>query len=100
MRLAKAELAERVSAGVQAGVWMAAAGVIGLIAFFLVIQAIVFGIASLGLAMHWACLIVAVVLAIIAAALFFYGRSNARETMRPSRAIEQIEKDMHTVRSN
>jgi len=40
------------------------------------------------------------VLAIIAAALFFYGRSNARETMRPSRAIEQIEKDMHTVRSN
>ncbi len=99
MRLAKAELSERINAGVQAGVWMAAAGLMGLIAFFFVIQAIVFGIASLGLAMHWSCLIVAVVLAIVAAALFFYGRSNARETLRPSRVIDQIEKDIRTVRS-
>jgi uncharacterized membrane protein YqjE len=99
VRLAKAEFSERVSAGMQAGVWMAAAGFLGLIALLLVIQAIVFGIASFGIAMHWACLIVAVALAIIAAALFFYGRSNARETVKPSRTIDQIEKDIRTVRS-
>jgi len=100
MRLAKAEISEKVSGFAQAGIWMAATGLLGLMAFFLLLQAIVFGIASLGLAMHWSCLIVAVALAAIAAALFFYGRSLARSSLSPDRTLNQISQDLRTIRSS
>ena len=99
IRLAKAEISAKLSAGIAAGVWMAAAGFVALIAVVLVIQALVFFIASFGIAMHWACLIVALVLLVAAGALFFYGRSLARESFRPMRTVEQINKDIHAIRS-
>ena len=54
LRLARAEMSEKLSVKVRAGVWMMVAGLFGLIAFFLLIQAAVFGIASFGIALHWA----------------------------------------------
>jgi VIT1/CCC1 family predicted Fe2+/Mn2+ transporter len=98
LRLARAEMTESVKAGLQAGIWMAAAGVLGLIAALLVIQAIVFGLASLGLGVGWASLIVAVVLGIAAAAAFFYGRSLARDSLRADRTVRQINRDITAVR--
>ena len=62
IRLAKAEVTEKISAKLQASVWMVAAAVEGLIAALLVIQGIVFAIASFGLALHWSCLLVAAAL--------------------------------------
>ena len=99
IRLAKAEISAKLSAGIAAGIWMAAAGFVALIAVLLVIQALVFFIASFGIAMHWACLIVALVLLAAAGALFFYGRSLARESFGPMRTVEQINKDIHAIRS-
>jgi hypothetical protein len=99
VRLAKAEISAKVSAGIAAGIWVAAAGFVALIAVLLGIHALVFFIASFGIAMHWACLIVALVLLIAAGALFFCGRSLARESFGPMRSFEQINKDIHAIRS-
>ena len=98
IRLARAEVTAAISGKVQAGIWMAAAGLLGFIALLLLIQAIVFGIASLGLGVHWASLIVAVVLAAAAAGAFFYGRSLAQEPLAPNRTIRQIHEDIGAVR--
>ena len=63
IHLAKAELSEKLSAKLRAGVWIGVAAGLGLIAALLVIEGIVFGIATFGIALHWSCLIVAAVLA-------------------------------------
>jgi hypothetical protein len=98
MRLAKAEISQKISTKIQAGVWMAVAGMLGLIAGLLVVQAAVFFVASFGIAMHWSCLIVAAVLAAGAAIAFFRGRADAREELVPSRTINQIKQDIATTK--
>jgi hypothetical protein len=94
IRLAKAEVTEKISSKLQASVWMVAAGLLGLIAALLVIQGIVFAIASFGLALHWSCLLVAAVLAVAGAAAFYRGRSLAQEGLVPERTVNQIAKDI------
>ena len=98
MRLARAELSAKISTKIQAGVWMSAAGVLGLIAALLVVQAAVFGIASYGIALHWSSLIVAGVVAAIAAIFFFKGRSDAKEELAPTRTINQVKRDIATAK--
>jgi hypothetical protein len=98
MRLARAELSAKLNTKLMAGAWFSAAGFLALVAALLVVQAIVFAIASFGLAMHWSCLIVAVVLAALAAAFFFKGRENAKEEITPTRTINQIQRDISTVK--
>jgi hypothetical protein len=98
MRLARAELSAKLSTKLQAGIWMSVAGVLGVVAALLVVQAAVFAIASVGIAMHWSCLIVAGVLAAIAAAAFFKGRADAREELTPTRTIHQINQDIRATK--
>jgi hypothetical protein len=98
VRLARAEVTAAISAAVQAGVWMAAAGLLGLIAALFLLQAIVFGIASLGIGVGWASLIVAVLLGAAAAGAFFYGRSLAKGSVAPKRTLRQINEDIGAVR--
>jgi len=98
MRLARAEMSAKISTKLQAGVWMGAAGLLGLIALLVLIEALVFGIASFGLALHWSCLIVAAVLGAGAAAAFFRGRANAQEELTPTRTINQITQDIATTK--
>ena len=67
MRLAKAEIANKITLGLRAGVWMSVAAALCIIALLLVVQALIFGLsAATGLALHWSSLIVAAVLAAIA----------------------------------
>jgi len=94
MRLARAEMSAKISTKLQAGIWMGAAGLLGLIALLVLIEALVFGIASFGIALHWSCLIVAAVLGAGAAAAFFRGRANAQEELTPSRTINQVKQDI------
>jgi hypothetical protein len=99
LQLAKAEISSKISTKINAGIWMSAAGVLGLIAVIILIQAIIFGIASYGIAMHWACLIVAAVLAVVAALSFLKGRADAQEQqLMPDRTIHQIKRDISTVK--
>ena len=94
IRLAKAEVAQNVTARLQASAWMVGAGVLGLIAALVLVEAAVFAIASFGLALHWSCLLVAGVLAAAAAAAFFHGRSAAEGELLPSRTLNQVSKDI------
>jgi hypothetical protein len=98
MRLARAELSAKISTKIQAGVWMSLAGVLGLIAVLLLVQAAVFAIANHGISLHWASLIVAGVVAVIATIFFAKGRSDAKEEMAPSRTINQVKRDIATVK--
>jgi Putative Actinobacterial Holin-X, holin superfamily III len=98
LRLAKAEISAKISTKLSAGIWMSAAGVLAIMAGFIVLQAIVFAIASYGIAMHWSCLIVAGGLAAFAAIAFLKGRADAREDLTPGRTINQIKQDISTAK--
>jgi hypothetical protein len=95
MRLVRAELSENLANGIRAGVWMLVAGVLAIVAVFLVIQAIVLGLsAATGIALHWSCLIVAAMLAAAAGAAFAKGKADVPGELTPGRAIHQIKQDI------
>ena len=98
MQLAKAEITEKITSRMRASIWMVAAGVLALIAGLLVVEAAVFAIASFGLALHWACLVVAAVLAAAAIAAFSYGRSAMDDDLIPKRSVRQISQDIRTAK--
>ena len=94
MRLAKAEIANKITLGLRAGVWMSVAAVFGMIALLLLVQTCVFGLsAATGLALHWSSLIVAAVLGAIAAASFAKGKADT-PSLAPDRAVHQVKRDI------
>ena len=94
MRLAKAEIADKITLGVRAGVWMLVAAALGIIALLLVIEACVFGLsAATGLALHWSSLIIAAALSVIAAASFAKGKADT-PSLAPDRAVHQVKRDI------
>ena len=95
MQLARAELSEKLSISIRAGVWMSAAAVLAVASGFLIVQASVLGLsAATGIALHWSCLIVAAVLAAAAGAGFSKGRADVPEQLTPDRAINQVKQDL------
>jgi hypothetical protein len=98
IRLAQVEFSEKIKDGVKASVWMILAGFLALISFFILIEAAIFGIASLGLKLHWSCLIVATTIGAAAAGSFFYGRSTMPDTLVPARSVREINEDIRTVK--
>jgi hypothetical protein len=98
IRLAKAEVAEKVTSKVRSGVWMVTAGFFGLLVALLVVEAAVFALASVGFQLYWACLMVAAILAAAGAACFYHGRSLAEEDLAPRRALAQIAQDIKTAK--
>jgi hypothetical protein len=98
IQLAKAEITDKITSRLRASVWMVAAGYLGLIAALQVVEAAVFALASLGLELHWACLLVAAVLAAAGAAAFYHGRSVAETELLPTRSVRQITQDIKTAK--
>jgi hypothetical protein len=98
IRLAKAEVTENISSKLQAGVWMTVAAFFGLLTAVLVVEAAVFAIASFGLPLYWACLLVAAVLGATGTASFYHGRSLAEDELAPRRAMRQVEQDIKTAK--
>jgi hypothetical protein len=94
MRLARSEVSGKISLQLQGGAWMGAAAGLAVLALLLVIEAVVFAIASTGIGPYWACLIVAAGLAIVAGAAFFKGRADARGGLAPVRTIRQLKQDV------
>jgi hypothetical protein len=95
MRLARAELSEKLSITIRAGVWMSVAAVLAILAAVLVVQACVLGFsAATGIALHWSSLIVAAVLAAAAGAVFAKGKADVPEQFAPDRAINQVKQDI------
>ena len=98
IQLAKAEITDKITSRLRASVWMVSAGFLGLIAALLVVEAAVFALASLGLEVHWACLLVAAVLAAAGAAAFYHGRSVAESELLPTRTVRQVTQDIKTAK--
>jgi hypothetical protein len=98
IRLARSELAEKISARLQASAWMVAAGLLGLIAALLIVEAAVLAIASYGVALHLACLLMAAILAATGAAVFYHGRTLADDDILPTRSVRQVTRDIETAK--
>jgi putative superfamily III holin-X len=98
IRLARAEIGEKISARLQATVWMAAAGLLGLIVALLVIEGIVFALVSWGLSPALSCMLVAAVVALLAIILFLRARSMAAEDLLPVRTARQFSQDIKTAK--
>src|SRR6266508_1207835 len=98
VQLAKAEVTEKIASGLRTSIWMVAAAVLGLIAVLLLVEAVVFAIASFGLALHWSCLLVAAVLAAGAAAAFYHARSLVEGDFLPTRTTKQVTQDIETAK--
>lgn len=97
IRLARAEIVHKLTLGVRGGVWMAVAGVLGFLAVIFVLEGAVFAIASTGIALYWACFIVAAVLLLIAAGAFISGRSQAEAEFAP-RTARQLGATLRTAK--
>jgi len=98
IRLARAELTEKMQSAIRAGAWTAVAGLLGLTAVFFLLEAAVFALVTWGLAVYWACLVVAGVLAACGGVAFAVGRSGAPQDVFPNRSIKQISADVRTVK--
>ena len=98
LRLAGAEVSAKIAAKLHAGIWLSTAGLLGLLALLACLEGVILLIASYGLALHSASFIVAAVLAAAAGLFVLRGRSDARETMVPTRAVHQIKKDISTAK--
>jgi Putative Actinobacterial Holin-X, holin superfamily III len=95
MRLARAELSEKLSITIRAGVWMSVAAVLAILAALLVVQACVLGLsAATGIALHWSSLMVAALLAAGGGAAFAKGKADVPEQLAPDRAINQVKQDI------
>ncbi|MEA2934168.1 MAG: hypothetical protein QOD74_814 [Variibacter sp.] len=98
VRLAKAELSANVSAKVRAGVWMSVAALFGVFVLLLLVQALVFWIASRGFSLHAASLMTAVGFGVLALLAFMKGRADAGRDLAPTRTIQQVRQDISTVK--
>ena len=95
MRLARAELSEKLSISLRAGAWMSGAAFLAVVAALLVVQACVLGLAAAtGLALHWSSLIVAAALGALAGAVFAKGKADVPGQLTPERAINQVKQDI------
>lgn len=98
LRLARTEILQKLTLGLQAGAWFAIAGALGFFAVVLVLEALVFGIAAAGLPLWGSCLLVAFVLYFLAAIAFFHARRQSSEDMTPVRSARQFTRAIGTVR--
>jgi hypothetical protein len=97
IRLAQAEISEKISHKLRAGAWLSATAIAGLTVVMLVVEALVFGIAAYGIAIHWACLIVAAMMAAIAGTAFFLGKADVEESVAPTRSMHNLKRDFSTA---
>lgn len=97
-RFAREEISSKLASKLQASVWMSIGIAVGLIAVILVAQALVFGIASYGIAIHWSCLIVSGILLVVAAMFFFKGRADAKGDLLPTQTLRQIRRDISVAK--
>lgn len=98
IKLARLELSKKLSLRLRAGIWMGGAAGLGVLAILVILEGIIFGIASFGIALHWSCLIVAAALAILAAIAYAIGHANAKENLIPSRTLHQVKQDVASVK--
>jgi VIT1/CCC1 family predicted Fe2+/Mn2+ transporter len=98
LRLVRAEVSEKIGARLQGVIWMAAGGVVALVALLFFLAGLVFALIAWGLSPYLSCFLVAAALAILAVILFSYGRTSLTEDLLPSRTVRQLNQDIKTVK--
>jgi len=98
LRLARAELSDKLATKLRAGMWLSGAAVLGFITAILLAQALVVWISSLGFSLHSSCLIVAAATAAGAVLAYFMGRADAREELTPERTLRQFNQDIQKTK--
>jgi hypothetical protein len=98
IRLARAEIAHKLTIRLRAGAWMAVAGLLAVTAFLLIVEGVVFALVSAGFAIAWSCLIVAALLVALAAFTFYVGRARVADNFTPMRTVRQFNEIMKTAK--
>jgi hypothetical protein len=100
LRLARAEIAHKLTLGVHAGIRMAVAAVLAIVGVLLVIEGVVFALAATGLPLHWSCFVVAAILLVAAAIAFYSGRAAGTEDWTPVRTVRQFNETIRTAKEH
>ena len=98
IQLARTELSHKLSTKVRGGYWMLTAAFLLLLGAAVFCQAAVIWIATFGIALHMACLLVGASLLALAALTYLVGRGDVSEDLAPERSIHQIKEDIRTTK--
>jgi hypothetical protein len=98
LRLARAELSSNLSAKFRGVVWLALAGLFGLLALALLLDALVAWITTFDVSLHIAFLMVGAGVALLAVFAYFAGRDQIQAELAPSRTISQVKQDIETTK--
>jgi hypothetical protein len=98
LRLARAELSSNLSAKLRGGAWFALAGALGFLALALILGALVAWVTTYGVSLHFAFLIVAGGVALLAILSYFAGRTEAQSELAPTRTISNVKQDIETTK--
>ena len=98
LRLARAEIAEKLANKVRAGFWMIASALLAFVAVLLLTAGLVIWISTLGISLPASCVIVAIAAAAISGIAYYTGRTDAREGFAPERTIHQLNRDIQETK--
>jgi uncharacterized membrane protein YqjE len=98
IRLAKAEVTESITTKLVAGIWIGAGLLSAFLAMLLMLEGIAFILIRAGMAAHWACFLMALVIALLAAGFFVKGRASLAEPIAPRRAVRNVNRDIKTAK--
>ena len=100
LHLVRAELSFKLARKLRGGVWMLAAALLLVVAAGVFAQALVIWIASFGIALHLACLMVAALFVVLALIAFAGGQGDVSEDLTPTRSIHQFKEDIRTTKEH
>jgi hypothetical protein len=98
MRLARAEIGEKLSNKLRAGTWMLVPAAMALIAFLMLIEGLALWIATFGISLYASHWIIGAALALMSVLAYFAGRADARESLAPERTILQVNRDLRETK--
>ncbi|HLN07662.1 MAG TPA: phage holin family protein [Xanthobacteraceae bacterium] len=98
VRLARAEIAHKMTIRLRAAAWFAVAGLFAVAAFLLIIEAAVFTLVSAGLGLPWSCVVIAALLVVLAAIAFAVARARGSGDIVPTRTARQFNEIMKTAK--
>jgi|SRR4029079_17804383 len=98
LRLVRAELSFKLARKFRGGVWILAAALLLVVAAAVFAQALVLWIASFGISLHLACLMVAALFALLAVFAYAAGKSDVSEDLTPTQSIHQFQEDIRTTK--
>jgi len=99
IRLARAEISEKLGNAANGGKYIAIGGVLLLVSLFLLLTAVVRFLVLAGIPDHWSYLIVGAVVAIAGVVLVMKGANNlSGSALVPKRTIDQVRADITVVK--